>query len=100
MGPMATRYRQMISVTPRGGGEVHAAELMDPSARTACGEDYGGWVVAPGRVVQVAGRKNQQVVPATVTCELCKRSAFMPVSEQAVPEHRAALGRRKKRSRR
>lgn len=85
------KIRQMITVSPRGGGDVHAAELLDPSGLTACGHDYAGWVVTPGR-----GARTRHVVPAVVTCEGCKRAAFKPVGPEAVPEHRAARGKRRK----
>jgi hypothetical protein len=97
---LMAKIRQMISVSPRGGGEVHAAELLDPSGRTACGENYAGWVVAPGVSVQVPGRKHRQIVPAAPTCERCKRAAFKAVSDEAVSEHRAARGKKRGRGKR
>lgn len=84
------KMQQLISVIPRGGGEVHAAGLLDPSGRTTCGLLLGGWVVAPG--VPDGPRR---LTHATVTCDRCKRLMFLPVSANAVPEHRprAARGR-------
>jgi hypothetical protein len=76
---------QMIPVTPKVGGVVHATSLFDPSEprRTACGVVCDGWVVAPG--VAVGTRR----VAARINCDRCKARMFRPVSAEQVAEYRA-----------
>lgn len=44
--PWSMAANQYTTITPRGGGLIHATTIREPF-HTACGIEWRGWVIAP-----------------------------------------------------